>query len=151
MRDSARASARSLGKDGLAAKLTAFATRLEAFRGTLVAAKEGGRLTGEEHLREQLGDLYGKVNGYDGRPTNGQIALAGVLEAELRKGEADFAAMLAKELPGLNGGLRAKKLPTLARESREAWEKRSAESAGGSGGLDVFRELFGDVDALEHD
>jgi photosystem II stability/assembly factor-like uncharacterized protein len=142
MRDSARVRAKSLGKDALAKKLTAFADRMETFRGTLVAAKEGGRLTGEQQLREHLGDLYGKVNGYDGRPTNGQVALTGVLETELRKGEADFAALLAKELPPLNSGLQSKKLPELTRESREAWDKRSEEaSKGGSGGMALVRAL----------
>src|SRR5262249_4760007 len=111
------------------------------FRGTLVAAKEGGRLTGEEHLREQMGDLYGKVNGYDGRPTNGQIALAGVLDGELTKGEADFAAMLAKDLPGLNSGLASKKLPKLERESREAWNRRNEDTSRGSGGMEMARAL----------
>ena len=132
MRDSAKARAKSLGKDALASKLTAFAGELETLRGKLVAAKEGGRLTGEEQLREQLGDLYGKVNGYDGRPTNGQIALADVLEGELKKGAAEFDAILAKSLPSLNAGLGAKKLPVLARESREAYDKRSEDSSGGS-------------------
>ena len=141
LRDSAGVRAKSLGKDALATKLTAFADRLEAFRGTLVAAKEGGRLTWEEKLRETLGDLYGKVNGYDGRPTNGQIAQADVLEGELKKGETDFAAVLSKELPALNGGLRAKKLQELARESREAWDKRNEEAAPGSGGMDLVRRL----------
>ena len=144
VRDSARARAHSLGKDALATKLTAFADRLEAFRGTLVAAREGGRLTGEEHLREQLGDLYGKVNGYDGRPTNGQIGLADVLEGELKKGEAEFAAMLARDLPALNAGLSAKKLPALARESREAWDKRNEDTSRGSGGLELLRALAGE-------
>jgi hypothetical protein len=143
VRDSARARASALGRDALAKKLTAFADRLEAHRGVLVAAKEGGRLSGEEQLREQLGDLYGKVNGYDGRPTNGQAALADVLERELRQGEATFAAMLAKELPALNAGLRAKQLAELARESREAWEKRGEESASGSGGLELARAIGG--------
>jgi photosystem II stability/assembly factor-like uncharacterized protein len=128
LRDSARSRAAALGKDQLAKRCTALADRLEAFRGTLVAAREGGRLSGEERLREQLGDLYGKVNGYDGRPTNGQAALADVLEGELRRGEADFSALLAKELPGVNSGLRAKQLPELARETREAWEKRGESS-----------------------
>ncbi len=141
MRDSARVRAKALGRDALAMKLTAFADRMERFRGTLVAAKEGGRLTGEEQLREHLGGLYGKVNGYDGRPTNGQIALADVLEAELRKGEADLSAMLAKELPALNSGLSSKKLPTLVRESREAWDKRNEETAQGSGGMGLVRAL----------
>jgi photosystem II stability/assembly factor-like uncharacterized protein len=133
MRDSARARAKGVGgKDALAAKLNAFADRMEKFRGTLVAAKEGGRLTGEERLREHLGDLYGKVNGYDGRPTNGQVALADVLEGELKKGEADFAAMLAKELPPLNSALASKKLGALERESRMAWDKRNEDQASGA-------------------
>jgi len=135
VRDSARARARMLGRDPLAKRLEALADRLESFRGTVVAAKEGGRLSGEERLREQLGDLYGKVNGYDGRPTNGQVGLADVLEGELRKAEADLAAMLTKELPALNAGLRAKKLPELVRESREDWDRRAEESSRGTGGL----------------
>lgn len=150
VRDSAKARAKSLGKDALATKLTAFAGELEALRGRLVAAKDGGRLTGEEQLREQLGDLYGKVNGYDGRPTNGQIALADVLEGELKKGAAEFDALVAKSLPALNAGLAAKKLPVLARESREAYDKRAEESARGTGGLDLVRALMGDA-AMEAD
>jgi photosystem II stability/assembly factor-like uncharacterized protein len=141
LRDSSRERAKALGKDALAAKLAAFADRLEAFRGTVVAAREGGRLTGEERLREQLGDLYGKVNGYDGRPTGGQAALADVLEGELRQAEAAFAAMLARDLPALNAGLRAKQLPELARESRESWERRSDASPGGGGGLESVRAM----------
>jgi hypothetical protein len=94
-------------------------------------------------LREQLGDLYGKVNGYDGRPTNGQIALAGVLEDELKKGEAAFAALLAKETPALNSGLSAKKQPALARESREAWDKRSEDAAGGSAKPEMLMKALG--------
>ena len=145
VRDSAKARAKSLGKDALATKLTAFAGELEALRGRLVAAKEGGRLTGEEQLREQLGDLYGKVNGYDGRPTNGQIALADVLEGELKKGAAEFDALVAKSLPSLNAGLSARKLPVIARESREAYDKRAEDAARGTGGLDLVRALMGDA------
>ena len=111
-------------------------------RGTLVAAREGGRLTGEERLREQLGDLYGKVNGYDGHPTNGQIALADVLDGELKKGEADFEAMLAKDLPPLNSGLKGKKLPEITRESREDWNKRTSDATPGTGGLEAAEQLM---------
>jgi hypothetical protein len=152
IRDSARVRAKALGtKDALAKKLNTFADKVEAHRGTLVAAREGGRLTGEQRLREQLGDLYGKVNGYDGRPTNGQAALAGVLEGELKKGEADFAAMLSKDLPPLNSGLKGKKLPEIARESREAWDKRNEDPARGTGGLEYVLEVFGSGEAGEED
>lgn len=150
LRDSARVRAKTLGKDALATKLTAFADRLETLRGRLVAAKEGGRLTGEEQLREQMGDLYGKVNGYDGRPTAGQVALAGVLEGELAKGVADLDAIVARDLPALNAGLTAKKLGVLVRETREAWDQRTDESARSSGGLEHWRAWFGD-EAIEQD
>ena len=93
-----------------------------------------------------MGDLYGKVNGYDGRPTNGQIALAGVLDGELSKGESDFAALLSKELPPLNSGLSSKKLPVISRETREAWDKRNEDAARGSGGLELMRALVLDAE-----
>ena len=143
LRDSARVRAKALGKDALTPKLIAFADRLESLRGRFVAAKEGGPLTGEEQLREQMGDLYGKVNGYDGRPTNGQQALAGVLEDELKKGIAEFDALVASSLPALNSGLTAKKAPLLVRESREAWDKRTDESARSTGSLQDWRAWFG--------
>jgi len=123
VRDQARARADSLGKgDALATRLRALATQVEAFRGTIVAAKEGGRLTGEQRLREHLGDLYGKVNGYDGRPTGGQADLKGVLETELRAAEATWKALVAKSLPAMNGSLKTKRLPEIAITSRADWD-----------------------------
>ena len=100
-----------------------------------------------------MGDLYGKVNGYDGRPTNGQIALADVLERELKQAASDFAALLTKDLPPLNAGLSSKKLPTITRESREAWDKRSEDASRGAGGLEVLRALGFDIagESEEHD
>ena len=138
VRDSARTRAKTVGKDALATKLNAFADQLEALRGRLVATKEGGRLTGEEQLREQMGDLYGKVNGYDGKPTGGQAALAAVLEGEMKKGAAEFDALLARSLPALNAGLVSKKLGEIKRETRETWDKRSEDTARG-GSLQSLR------------
>jgi hypothetical protein len=134
LRDSSRAQAKALGRDPLATRLHTFADELERLRGRLVAAKEGGRLTGEEQLREQMGNLYGKVNGYDGRPTAGQVALASVLEGELDKGTAELDAIVARSLPALNAALTAKKRPALVRETREAWDARSERSESGRGG-----------------
>ena len=36
-------------------------------------ATKVGRITGEKRLRERLGDIYGGVMGYDGKPTRSQI------------------------------------------------------------------------------
>ena len=123
VRDSAQAVAKRLGKgDALRAKLDALAANIEAWRGTMVATRDGGRLTGEEQLRERLGDLYGKVNGYDGKPTASQAQLTGVLETQLVAGQAAIDGLLAKQLPGVNAALAAKKLPVLKRPTRADWD-----------------------------
>ena len=46
-----------------------------------------------------------------------------------------------KELAPLNAGLSGKKLPIIARESRDAWDKRSEDSSRGAGGLELLRAL----------
>jgi len=144
VRDSARARAHDLpAKDALAKRLTALADRLEAMRGTIVAAREGGRLTGEERLREQLGDLYGKVNGYDGRPTHGQIALADVLDGELKQAEGEFDALIARELPPVNAALAVRKSPAIVREPRESWNQRT-ETGHAAASLELVRALSGE-------
>ncbi|HEV2104879.1 MAG TPA: glycosyl hydrolase [Candidatus Eisenbacteria bacterium] len=145
LRDSARSAARALGR-GKGAKLTAFADKLEALRGSLVATREGGQLSGDEKLREQLGDLYGNVNGYDGRPTQSQSQLADVLEAELRKAQASLDGMVAKDLPALNAELRGAKLAELKRATRAEWEK-ATEAGGRAGSLWLGMRLFGSAAA----
>lgn len=128
LKDRAEKRADSLAKgDAAATKLRAFAARLETFRGTLVATKEG-RLAGDEKLREKLGSLYGDVNGFDGRPTNSQLASADVMDGDLKKAQADFRALLDKELPPVNAALRGKKLDELKLMTREEWEAKQKDS-----------------------
>jgi hypothetical protein len=52
-------------KDPLQAQLISLAQSLDAIRGKIVATKEGGAITGEDRLREYLGDLYGDVTRYE--------------------------------------------------------------------------------------
>ena len=49
------------------ARLRAASAAVDAMRKKIVATKEGGMITGEERLRENLADLYGNVVGYEGR------------------------------------------------------------------------------------
>jgi hypothetical protein len=112
-RDGARQRSAALpAGDKLRRRLETLAGELEAFRKSLVAAGEGGMLSGEERLREKLGDLYGAVNGYEGRPTQSQIDYARVLGGELERAEARF-----EELRGqlAANGVRA--------STREEWQK----------------------------
>lgn len=98
--------------------------KLDEFRSTLVSVKEGGMITGELRLRENLGDLYGAVNGYSGRPTQSQIEGTTVMGKKLEDAGAKFNSIAAVELPSVNASLQGKKLEPLKAMSREDWEKK---------------------------
>jgi photosystem II stability/assembly factor-like uncharacterized protein len=123
-RDQARARASGLGeKEALRPKLDAFAEAMENQRVALVSTSRGEGISGEEKLREELGMLYGNVNGYDGRPTASQLARMAVLAADLEAAAGKFDAACDRELAALNQELRAQGLEPLAKLSQEAWER----------------------------
>lgn len=99
--------------DALSARLHSSSEAVDAIRRKIVATKEGGMITGEERLRENLADLYGDVNGYDGRPTQTQIDRAEAIARELADIERDYDAWLAREMGGINAALTAKKMEVV--------------------------------------
>ena len=109
--------------DSLKLPLAALADAVDKIRTRLVATREGGMITGEERLREFLGGLYGDVNGYEGRPTDEQIARAQALARELDDVVREFTTLTDQQLPELNRQLTAKKLGTIDVMSEEAWRK----------------------------
>ena len=109
--------------DPLRQRLTAFADAVGTIRSKIVATKEGGMLTGEERLREYLGGLYGDVNGYEGRPTDEQVARSQALARELDEVIKEFTTLTSQRLPALNRELGAKKLGSIEVVSEEAWRK----------------------------
>ena len=125
-RDQARRRLAQLPKDAQAPELQRFADTMENLRSRLVAVKEGGAITGEEKLRERLGDLYSSINEYDGRPTQSQLDSMQTLSAQLNQAEADFQKTISVELPVINPVLEQKKLDTIKPLTREDWEKKQA-------------------------
>ncbi|HSS44836.1 MAG TPA: glycosyl hydrolase, partial [Thermoanaerobaculia bacterium] len=124
-RDQARARAEKLAKgDRLREQLETLADTLEKQRVALVATKEGEGISGEEKLREELGTLYGDVNGYDGRPTISQINRMGVLASDLDRALAKLEATAAKEFPAINALLARQKVDPMAKLTEEEWVKR---------------------------
>jgi photosystem II stability/assembly factor-like uncharacterized protein len=125
-RDQARARAEKLPKgDALQKRLSAFADAMEGQRTALVATKEAeGGISGEEKLREELGMLYGNVNGYEGRPTASQTSRMAVLGQDMEAAYTKFVASADKEMAALNPQLKGKKLDPLAKLSQEDWSKR---------------------------
>lgn len=97
-RDQATARAEKLPTaDPARKRIEAFAAAMEKQRAALVATSRGEGISGDARLREELGTLYGNVNGFDGRPTKSQVDRMAVLEAELDAATAAFKAATTKE------------------------------------------------------
>ena len=89
-----------------------------------MATKEGGAITGEERLRENLADLYGNVNNYEGRPSETQIERADAIGRELADVVTNFDSWLTKEMPGLNSELAKRKSWTPLSQSLVKFGRR---------------------------
>ena len=87
-------------------------------------------ITGEERIRELLGELYGNVNNYGGRPTDDQFARTEALGRELEDVLRDFKKLTDKELPALNSALQKKKLDPITVLPEENWKKQHDEGSG---------------------
>lgn len=127
VRDQARDRAKGLKEDDpLRKELGAFQDKLDALNRTLVATQEGGQITGEIRLREQIGELYGEVSRYGGRPTQSQMDRATVLQQEVEKANASFEFLAKQDLEALNGRLTAAKLQPMKRLAQEEYDRRQS-------------------------
>jgi photosystem II stability/assembly factor-like uncharacterized protein len=107
-------------KDRVRAMAERFSTSLDGVRGELTSVKEaGGAITGEEKLREKIGDLYGNVNSFDGLPTKSQLTRRIVLDQDFRVSAKKFEEILEKQLPALNEALKGKKLDPIVPKPRQ--------------------------------
>jgi hypothetical protein len=97
----------------LAATLSAASAAVDDLRRKIVATKEGGMITGEERLRENLTELYGSVNGYEGRPSATQVNRTAAIAREMGDVSKQFETWLAKELGPINAQLSAQKMPPV--------------------------------------
>jgi photosystem II stability/assembly factor-like uncharacterized protein len=122
--------------DPLRKQLQQLATDCDKLRSKIVATKEGGMITGEERIREHIGQLYGAVTGYDGKPTDYQVARNESLGHELQDVIDEFRKTTDKELAIVNAGLKKKKLEAITALTESDWQKKKAAEgaeAAGSG------------------
>ncbi|HTA24003.1 MAG TPA: hypothetical protein VK763_10745 [Terriglobales bacterium] len=142
VRDAATADASKLpAKDALRARLEHLAEQSGELRSRIVATKEGGAITGEERIREHLGEVYGDVNGYEGRPTADQTARAASLAKELDDVIADFRKLTDKELAAINADLKKKKMEIISVLNESDWQKQQDSGSGAKPQTAVFREV----------
>lgn len=80
----------------------AFSTAADELRKKLVATKEGGAITGEERLREQMDTAYGLVTSTEQAPTSYAIARIDALERELVEVETAWAKLAGEAMKKLN-------------------------------------------------
>lgn len=108
--------------DALAQRIRDASAAADVLRKKIVATKEGGMITGEERLRENLTDLYGNVIFYDGRPSQMELDRTDAIGHELSDVAAAFDAWSAKDLAALNTELAAKSLKPVVVMTRAEWE-----------------------------
>ncbi|MEW5984175.1 MAG: glycosyl hydrolase [Acidobacteriota bacterium] len=127
-------------RNRLRGRLEALATELESQRKALVSEQRGEGISGEEKLREEIGTLYGNINGYEGRPTQSQLDRMAVLGGDLDAAMAKFDATFVKDAAALNTELARQKLPPITRMGWEEWDQsRSAFSLGADDGGPLAR------------
>jgi photosystem II stability/assembly factor-like uncharacterized protein len=115
VRNQARARAATLKPgDDLGKRLEAFAGALDDQRSLLVSMKQGEGISADEKLREELGALYGNVNGYEGRPTASQLNRMAVLGQQLDEASARFDRVVGADLRRLNEALTARGMEGIA-------------------------------------
>src|SRR5262249_5929689 len=112
--------------DPIRKQIEAASSQVEDLRKKIVATKEGGMITGEERLRENLTDLYGNVVNYEGRPSQTQTQRSDTIARELADITSKFDAWTAKELGGLNSAMAGKNLEPLKLLGRDEWESKSS-------------------------
>jgi len=129
VRDAARTSATKMtDKDPLRARLQHLDEECDKLRSKIVATKEGGAITGEERIREHLGELYGAVNNYEGRPADYQVTRSDSLARELEDVITEFRKLTDTELPAINGALKKKKAAVMVVLSEADWQKEHQET-----------------------
>jgi photosystem II stability/assembly factor-like uncharacterized protein len=127
MRDQARDRSKKL-KDGdaLRRSLDTLDGKLTDLEKTLVPTGAEGALpqiTGEIRLREEVGEVYGEVSRYGGKPTQSQIDRTAVLEQKVEAAGQSFTALSAN-VDSLNDALKSQKLDAIKKLSKEDFDKR---------------------------
>jgi len=96
--------------------------KMERIHNELVATNPS-RLSGETKLSEKVGDIYGAVIGYQGRPTDSHIEGLNTLEKEFNSQRDRFDNFLSKDLVMLNEKIKKENLKEIKVRSIEELKK----------------------------
>jgi photosystem II stability/assembly factor-like uncharacterized protein len=100
--------------DALGKSLRGVADKLDAAKKKIVATKEGGMITGEERIRENLDTVYGALMSWEGKPARYQVERVDVLERELADVAREFEQLASTELGALDAELKRRHLEPIS-------------------------------------
>lgn len=121
--------------------------KADTLRKEIVATTEGGAITGEERLRENVDEIYGAINSVEDRPTAYQLARIDALDRQLRDVEAQWAALQAGDIAAFNAMLKAANLPPLRMADLVVDPARGGRASALARGL-IGTRFYGDFGAL---
>jgi hypothetical protein len=124
IRDQAKDRAAKASDAALKQQLSDLQKKADDFRSSLMAVKEGGGITGERKLNEYIGELYGGVNGYEGKPTQQQIDRMNALNTQLEGTAKKVEAMNASDVNTANAALQKANLQPLTVLTEADWRKQ---------------------------
>jgi hypothetical protein len=108
--------------DAQKAKFVKFERALETRRALFVPVREEGGITGEERLRDHLANLYGNINGFEGRPSKTHLDRKEALRKDIQKATADAEGCIKKDMAGLNVMLEKAGMKVLLPLERSTWD-----------------------------
>jgi len=145
VRDTAKAR-KEKASGRLAAQLGQLADDADSLRESFVAA-DVSYFGGDDKLREFLGNLYGGVLNFEGRPSPSQLERAKNLEADLAAVEKRFQEFQAKSVAPVNASLAKAKLDAIEVSTFEAWKAKDEAGAGKGGGAALEPEQVEELQA----
>jgi len=101
-------------------KLKLLSEEMSEIRSQILATRIG-RITGEERLRERIGDIYGGLMSYQGKPTKSQIAGLAELEEQMTNFEEKINTVVSEKLPGINQKLEKAGISSIKLTDKESF------------------------------
>jgi len=117
--------------DPLIKQIDSLKAKLDELEKAIVPTGEPGampQITGEIRLREEIGEVYGDVSRYGGRPTQSQIEQTEALGQRVENANRSFEEVMSG-FAKINDALKAQKLNPIVTLTKEDYDKR--ESTGG--------------------
>jgi photosystem II stability/assembly factor-like uncharacterized protein len=124
IRDKSRVAAAASSKKSTRKTLDDLSARMGAWHSEIVPLKEG-RITGEERLRERLGNVYSGIMNYQGRPTDSQIARLEVLKQDIDQFDKKVKSVISTELPDIDKLLEKEVLKPIVVITSEEFRKEN--------------------------